>query len=221
MNKNKKKIIVIILSCFLFVFFMTLFINIYMVNSSKERIVDIDKVQDINDIDAIIILGCKTEDGMPSLMLSNRLEQGFDVYQKLHTKIIVTGDNTRDDYDEVNVMEKVLIEMGIPQEDIYKDYAGINTYNSIYRAKNVFNVKKIVIITQEYHMYRVLYLANKLDLEAYGVVASDIPQKFIMLKNKIREVFARDKNFFVGIFKPESKYNDVVINYSEVNYESM
>ena len=188
------------------VFFMTLFINIYMINSTKSQIIDIDNIDEISDIDAIIILGCKVEDNGPSLMLAKRLDRGYDVYNKLHTKIILTGDHGQNEYDEVNVMRDYLLDFDIPRKDIFLDHAGFNTYDSIYRAKYVFDAKKVVIVTQEYHMYRALYLANKLDLEAVGVVAEDIPQKSIMLKNNIREILSRDKNFFLGIFKPKSKY---------------
>ena len=204
---NKKKIIWLSLSIIIGIMIIfSLFANIYMINSTKNRIVSISDVKD-KSIDAIIILGCKIEDNeTPSLMLSKRLDMGIDVYNELKTKIILSGDNIKDDYNEVGVMKEYLLSSSIPEEDIYLDHAGINTYDSIYRAKNIFNAKKVVIITQKYHMYRALYLADKLDLEAYGVVANDIPQKFIMLKNEIREMLSRDKNFILGIFKPKSKY---------------
>lgn len=211
MDKKKKKILIIILSIFLFISLMTLFINIYMVNSTKDKIINIDSVSEISDIDAIIILGCKIEDkDTPSLMLARRLDKGIDVYNKLHTKIIVTG-NGDEDEDEITVMKNYLLTSDVNINDIYLDYEGYTTYDSIYRAKNIFNAKKVIIITQEYHIYRSLYLANKLDLEAYGVVANDIPQKFIMYKNLIREVLSRDKNFIKGIIKPESKYTSKII----------
>jgi len=208
---KKKKIIIVILSCFLVVFFMTLFINLYIVNSSKSQIIDIDSIDKINDIDAIIILGCKAEENGPSLMLAKRLDRGYDVYNKLHTKIILTGDHGHYEYDEVNTMRDYLLEFDIPRKDIFLDHAGFSTYDSIYRAKYVFDAKKVVIVTQEYHMYRALYLANQLDLEAVGVVAEDIPQKYVMFKNNIREILSRDKNFFLGIFKPKSKYLGEII----------
>ena len=213
MNK-RKKIVLIILGIFLFLSLMTLFINIYMVNSTKNQIIDINDVVEINDVDAIIILGCRVDGDSPSLMLAKRLDKGIDVYNKLHTKIIVSGNGNKDE-DEVSVMKEYLLTSNINPNDIYLDYEGFTTYDSIYRAKEIFNAKKIVIITQEYHMYRAIYLANKLDIEAVGVVANDIPQKFIMLKNIIREVLSRDKNFFKGIIKPESNYIGGIYQYVE------
>ena len=209
MNNKKKIIILIIVSLILFIFLMTLFINLYMISSTKKQIVDINNLE--SNYDAIIVLGCKVNGDEPSLMLQRRLDKGFDVYNKLHTKILLTGDHGKEEYDEVNVMRDYLIDFDIDSSDIFLDHAGFNTYDSIYRAKYVFMAKKVVIITQKYHMYRALYLANKLDLDAVGVVANDIPQKGIMFKNEIREILSRDKNYFKGLFKPKSKYLGEII----------
>ena len=216
MNK-KKRILIITLAILFFIFLLTLFINVYMVNGTKDKIIDLDSIGDVSDIDAIIILGCKVEDGIPSLMLRNRLEKGIDVYRKVHTKIIVSG-NHNDHYNEVDVMKDYLVNSSVLEEDIFEDHAGLSTYDSIYRAKNIFEAKKVIIVTQEYHLYRALYLANKLEIDAIGVAADDIPQKGIMLKNKIREVFSRDKNFFLGIIKPESTFmgDKIPLNHSGI-----
>ena len=206
MNKRKKKIIIISIVIILFVFFVTLFINLYMMISTKKQIVDIDKLDNFNNVDAIIVLGCKAEENGPSLMLKKRLDKGIEVYNKVNTKIILTGDHGTNEYDEVNTMRDYILDFDIPKEDIFLDHAGFNTYDSIYRAKYVFGANKVIIITQKYHIYRALYLANCLNIDAIGVIADDIPQKGIMLKNEIREILSRDKNFFLGLFKPRSKY---------------
>lgn len=211
MNKGKKKIIIISLIIILFVCLVTMFINIYMIISTKKQIVDINNIDNYNNVDAIIVLGCKAEENGPSLMLANRLNKGVEVYNKLNTKIILTGDHGTNEYDEVNTMRDYILTFDIPKEDIFLDHAGFNTYDSIYRAKYIFEAKKIIIVTQKYHMYRALYIANSLDIEAVGIVADDIPQKGIMLKNEIREILSRDKNFFLGIFKPKSKYLGEII----------
>lgn len=205
---NKKKILLILIIIVAIGAISTFIINIYMINSTKKQIVDINEVK---DVDAIIILGCRVDGDSPSLMLARRLDKGIDVYNKFKTKIILTGDHGTGEYDEVNVMRDYLLTSDIPSSDIFLDHAGFNTYDSIYRAKYIFEAKKVVIITQKYHMYRALYLANKLDLDAVGVVADDIPQKGIMLKNEIREILSRDKNFFKGLLKPKSKYLGDVI----------
>ena len=184
----------------------TALINIYMVNITKNQIIDITDVSGQNDIDAILILGCKAYSDVPSLMLENRLLKAYEVYNLLNTKLLLSGDHGKKKYDEVNVMRDYLLDIGLPSEDIFLDHAGFSTYDSIYRAKYVFGAKKVIIVTQEYHLYRALYFANKLGIDAFGVKAEDIPYRSIMFKNEIREILARDKGFLKGIFKPESKY---------------
>ena len=103
-------------------------------------------------------------------------------------------------------MTKYLASHGVDEDDIIKDFAGISTYDSIYRAKEVFGLNKLIIVTQKYHLYRALYIANSFDIDSVGIAADDIPQKLIMLKNKVREIFSRDKNYFKVMIKPESKY---------------
>ena len=97
------------------------------------------------------------------------------------------------------------IEKGVPSENIFMDHAGFSTYESIYRAKEIFKAKKVVIVTQKYHLYRALYIANQLGLEAYGV-GSD-PRKYVgATYRELREILARDKDFIKCIFKPEPTY---------------
>ena len=203
---KKKKIIIILLVIILFVMILTLFINIHMVSSTQNQIIEVNDLDNAIDIDAVVVLGCLAYEDGPSLMLKNRLDKGIEVYNKINTKIILTGDHGRNEYDEVNTMNNYVKESDIPEEDIFLDHAGFNTYDSIYRAKYIFEAKKIIIVTQKFHMYRALYIANNLGIEAKGILADDIPQKGIMLKNEIREIFSRDKNFFKVLFKPKSKY---------------
>lgn len=117
----------------------------------------------------------------------------------------MSGDHGRKEYDEVNIMKNYAIEKGIPSENIFMDHAGFSTYESIYRAKEIFEAKKVVIVTQEYHLYRALYIANQLGIEAYGVGAD--PRKYVgAAYREIREILARDKDFIKCVFKPEPTY---------------
>ena len=207
----KKRIFVTIFILIILGCISTLFINLYMINKEKKRIIDISEVSNLNDIDAIVILGCKAYSNGPSLMLSNRLLKGLEVYNILNSKILLSGDHGTKSYDEVNVMRDYMLNSNIKSEDIFLDHAGFNTYDSMYRLKYVFEAKKVIIVTQEYHMYRALYIADSLGIDAYGVVASDIPQKDIMLKNNIREILSRDWNFIKVVFQFKSKYLGEVI----------
>ena len=114
------------------------------------------------------------------------------------------------DYDEVNVMKKYLKENNIPSKDIFMDHAGLSSYDSIYRAKKIFKANKIIIVTQDYHLYRALYIAKQLDMEAYGVVANKREYRG-QFKREIREIMARVKDFIKCIIKPESTYLGEVI----------
>ncbi len=202
----KNKILKVFFLIFLIGIIYTLFVNIYMIQSTKNSIINIEELDNIQDVDAILILGCKVNGDSPSMMLANRLDKGIEVYHKLHTKILISGDHGETKYDEVGVMKDYLLSNDIDAKDIFLDHAGFNTYDSIYRAKYIFNSQRIIIITQEYHLSRALYIASHLGIDAKGIMASDVPYKVIMFKNEVREVLSRDKNFVKVIFKPKSKY---------------
>lgn len=139
-------------------------------------------------------------------MLEDRLLEGINLYKNnVSSKIIMSGDHGREDYDEVNLMKNYAIEKGIPSEDIFMDHAGFSTYETMYRAKEIFKTKKVVIVTQNYHMYRALYDAKNLGLDAYGV-CSDPRQYVGATYREIREILARDKDFVKCIFKPKPTY---------------
>ena len=193
-------IIIIIISIIL------LGINFYVRISSSKQIISESEYKDLKDIDCIIVLGASIWGDSPSPMLKDRLLEGIDLYNKnVSNKIIMSGDHGTKEYDEVNIMKKFAIDNGVSSEDIFMDHAGFSTYDSIYRAKEIFGAKKVVIVTQKYHLYRALYIAKKLGLEAYGV-ASD-PRKYAgSTMRELREILARDKDFFKCIFKPKSTY---------------
>ena len=181
-------------------------INLFVRLSTKKQIIKEDQYSNLSDVDCIIILGAGIWGDKPSPMLEDRLQEGIKLYQNnVSDKIIMSGDNGKKEYDEVNIMKNYVVERGIPSENIFMDHAGFSTYESIYRAKEIFQAKKIVIVTQKYHLYRALYIANRLGIEAYGV-GSD-PRQYVGATNReIREILARDKDFIKCIFKPKPIY---------------
>lgn len=199
-----KKIIKYIIIIMLLIIVMLLSINIYVRLSTKGRI--INDYSELNDIDCILILGAGVKNNRPSLMLEDRLQKGLELYNNnVSSKIIVSGDHGRKDYDEVNIMKEFLTQNNVSSSDIFMDHAGFSTYDSIYRAKEIFKTKKIVIVSQEYHLYRALYIADKLGLEAYGAKAE--PKEYYGDSfREIREVIARIKDFFKVIIKPKPRY---------------
>lgn len=179
-------------------------INFYVKISVNNKIVNIDKIND--KYDAILVLGAGLRNGKPSPVLKDRLDTAYEVYEiGASNKIIVSGDHGTKTYDEVNVMKDYLTNKGVPSEDIFMDHAGFSTYDSIYRAKEIFQTEKIIIVTQEFHLYRSLYIASKLNLEAKGVSAT-LRHYTGETTFELREVLARDKDFFKTIIKPKSKY---------------
>jgi vancomycin permeability regulator SanA len=120
-------------------------------------------------------------------------------------KLLMTGDHGREDYDEVDVMKSFAVEAGVPSEDVFMDHAGFSTYESMYRAKEIFQARKVIIITQEYHLYRAIYIAEQLGMEAYGV-AADYRAYYDQTKRDIREILARVKDFGTSLLKPKPTY---------------
>ena len=163
---------------------------------------------DVPQVDAIIVLGAYVfPDGTVSEMLRDRLDVGYHLYHlNKSPKILVSGDHGRKEYDEVNGMRRYLQSKGIPRENIFMDHAGFDTYDSLYRARDVFEVKKAVIVSQAYHLKRALYIARELGIEAYGV-PSDKYKYLGMKYYRTREIGARFKAFLqAGVLKPEPKY---------------
>ena len=157
--------------------------------------------------DCILILGAGVhEDGKPSLMLKDRLERGIELYKAgVSEKIIVSGDHGSVGYDEVNVMKDYLIAAGIPSENIFMDHAGFSTYESIYRARDIFCVKSMVIVTQKYHLYRALYIADCFELDAVGVPAAEI-RYYGQTYRDARELLARAKDWIYTVIRPLPTY---------------
>ena len=182
-------------------------INLYMQGTVKKRIVTPEQAAELDKVDCILVLGCGVrDDGSPSGMLNDRLLQGIALYNAgVSDRLLMSGDHGRVDYDEVNLMKQFAIDHGVPSEDIFMDHAGFSTYESMYRARDIFQAERIVVVTQEYHMYRALYNAGQMGMDAYGV-ASD-PRKYGGQKIRdAREMLARTKDFLYAIAKPKPTY---------------
>ena len=186
-------------------------INFYVKFSTKKQIIEKNDYAKLEDIDCIIVLGAGIWGDRPSPMLEDRLLQAIELYNNnVSAKIIMSGDHGREEYDEVNTMKNFAIEQGVASEDIFMDHAGFSSYESMYRAKEIFGAKRVVIVTQEYQLYRALHIANELGIEAYGV-NSDPRQYVGATYREIREILARNKDFVQCIFKPEPTYLGEVI----------
>jgi vancomycin permeability regulator SanA len=175
--------------------------------SVSDRILTQEQASELADVDCILVLGCLVHtDGDPSDMLEDRLKRGVALYDAgAAPKLLMSGDHGREGYDEVDAMKRYAVEAGIPSADVFMDHAGFSTYESVYRAKEIFCADKILIVTQEYHLYRALYIARAMGIEAYGVSA-DYRGYLNQEARDLREVLARVKDFAMCIFKPEPTY---------------
>lgn len=172
-----------------------------------------DHVYDGGEIDGnydvILVLGCGIKgNGEPSDMLADRLKTGIALYHDgAAPKILLSGDNQFYDYNEIAVMKRICLEGGVPEEAIVCDRYGLSTYDSMVRAADIYDVRSAVIVTQKYHLYRALYIAEKCGMEAMGVDADLRPYRLATYRN-LREVLARCKDFYMTQRQVAPTYTD-------------
>lgn len=207
MNKLKrilKRVLKVVLILLLLIVAAVSGINIYVRHAVKKKIISSDEAMKLSDVDCIVVLGASVSGDTPSLMLRDRLDEAILLYNLgLAPKIIMSGDHGGVYYDEVTTMKNYAINHGVPSEDIFKDHSGYSTYDTMYRAKEIFGAKKILVVSQQYHLTRCLYIAEELGLEAYGVAAEDIRYRG-QARRDVREVLAIVKDFGLSIAKPKA-----------------
>lgn len=185
-------------------------INLYIIQSASPYIyTNIDKLPASSD--AVLILWARVFPEKLSRVLQQRVDNGVAVYIAwLSRKILISGDHARQDYDEVNAIRKYILENyanKVKAEDIFMDHAGFDTYDSIYRAKNIFETKSLTIVTQKFHIHRAVYMARALGVDAHGIA---LDEEQFGLRNiifwNIRESIARSKSFFDVALDVGSQY---------------
>lgn len=159
------------------------------------------------DPDCIMVLGASVNaDGTPSAMLRDRLDVGIALYRAgAAPKLLLSGDNGQVEYNEVEVMLQYAKANGVPEEDVFLDHAGFSTYDSVYRAKAIFQVDSMIVVTQRYHLYRALYGCRAMDIEALGAAADQDKYMGRELR-ELREVLARTKDMVKWMIKPEPTF---------------
>ena len=186
--------------------------NAIVRGTQAKKIITVEEAAKLEKADCILALGCRVyASGSMSPMLRDRVQLALDVYNTgVSDKLLMSGDHGRTDYNEVQAMKDYLIENGVASSDVFMDHAGFSTYDSICRAKAVFNAQRIIIVTHRFHLYRALYIAERLGIEAYGVAAEDWYAG--NTRREVREILARDKDLVKCIFKPEPTYLGDVID---------
>lgn len=189
--KHLKRLIILGLA----VCFFIAGINVWMIHSTKSAIFTPEDAAQLTG-DCILVLGCGVRsDGKPSQMLQDRLDVAIAAYQMgLAPKLLMSGDHSRKHYDEVNAMKDYAISKGVPSEDIFMDHAGFSTYESMHRARNIFQCERVIIVTQNYHLYRAVHNAKAFEMEAVGI-SSDLRRYARQTYFDIREAAARVKDW--------------------------
>ena len=198
----KRLTAVALILAILFVFCITavLAVSFSVKGSVADRIITEDEAAKLENVDYILVLGAGLRsDGTPSDMLSDRLSVGISLFEKgVSGKLLMSGDNSGDSYNEVAAMQLFATEKGVDSDSIVLDGKGYSTYESIFNAVKEYGAKRIVIVTQEYHLYRALYIANSFGIDAYGVHADLRPYRAQAYRD-IREHFARFKDFILTV----------------------
>lgn len=193
-------------------------LNVYVIKGAEDGIIASDtgiggpaaaEVEALKRIDpeCILVLGASVRpDGTPSQMLEDRLETGVALYKSgVAPKLLLSGDDGQVHYNEVKAMKEYALNAGVPAEDIFLDHAGFSTYESIYRAAYIFQIERVVVVTQEYHLYRSLYGCERMGITALGV-SSNQDSYGGQETRELREILARDKDCIKWIFKPEPTF---------------
>lgn len=151
------------------------------------------RIQTVDSVDpqkVALVLGASLLRRQPGIALEDRLETALELYQKKKvSKLLLSGDNRSVDYNEPMAMKRYLLAKEVPEGDLILDFAGRRTYDSCYRAKEIFGLSSVIIVTQNYHLPRALYLCNRLGIDAYGISA-DKRKYESFLKWEARELFA-------------------------------
>lgn len=181
-------------------------VNVWVEARGASRICSPESVA---EADAVIVLGARVyPDGSVSPMLADRLDTALSLYRaRKAPRILVSGDHGTESYDEVNAMRRYLEGHGVPSEHIFMDHAGFTTYDTLYRARDVFGVRRAVVVTQRFHLSRSLFVANALGLDADGVVADRRAYTLgSLVRSNVREVGARVKAAVQTIATPRPRY---------------
>lgn len=171
-------------------------INLYIVHTGGKQIYTVEQMRG-SKADCILVLGAGLKpDGSPSDMLRDRLSFACDLWEEgVSDTVLVSGDRASESYDEVTAMKNYLLANGVPEEAILEDPKGYSTSESLQRAKDVFGYENVVVVTQRYHLYRALYIAQKTGIDAKGVNSDPFTYRGQVLRD-IREFAARIKDFF-------------------------
>ncbi|MFH8494721.1 vancomycin high temperature exclusion protein [Streptomyces coeruleorubidus] len=161
---------------------------------------------DVPRTDVAVVFGAGLWDGEPSPYLAHRLDAAAGLYREGRVEVVlVTGDNSREDYDEPDAMRVYLTRHGVPDGRIVSDYAGFDTWDSCVRAKKIFGVDEAVLISQGFHIRRAVALCQAAGVESYGVGVEAVHDA-TWYYGGAREILAAGKAALDAIFRPDPRF---------------
>jgi SanA protein len=192
-----------------FIFIIILSIPFYVKFSVRNK--NFVKISNIGAREFAIVLGAGIKvNGTPGSYLKQRLDDAVILFRNGKIKkILLSGDNSKNDYDELSVMNNYLLQMGVPQNSIFADYAGFDTYSTMERAKKIFDIKEAVILTQGYHLPRSVYIANYKGIDAIGFTTHSSYGK---RRYFVREWLATIKSFLDCMFNRKAEFYGIKVN---------
>ncbi len=205
-KKNLKRLFYSILLFFIASILFTVFAN-YKIEKVSDQYVFSD-VNKLPKTKVGVVLGTAPNlvGGYQNYYFTYRINAATELYKAGKvTHFILSGDHGRKDYNEPEAMKLALVKNGVPENVIYLDYAGFRTLDSMIRAKEIFGQSEFIVVSQEFHNQRAVYIARQNDIKAYGYNAKDV-NKHAGLKTNIREYFARTKVFIDSFFGIEPKF---------------
>lgn len=200
-----KKAGIFIFSAIFFSLLVFIFSNYRVLSISRKYIYQ--NIDEVPSAQAALVLGAGVKSsGQLSGVLRDRADTAIELYQnKKVAKILATGDNSTIHYNETRAMENYFLDHGIPSKDLFLDYAGFDTYDSMYRARDVFQAESLIVVTQNFHLNRAVYFGRSFGMPVVGMAADRHGYRGITWL-RIRESLARVKGFFNVLFHSKPKF---------------
>ncbi|MEI7603570.1 MAG: ElyC/SanA/YdcF family protein [bacterium] len=209
---HKKKILLACLAITLLIFFIITILNVYYDAKYKDLVKNISDIESVDSRYTALVLGAGiSSDGGPSKMLQDRLDTGYNLLKMGKvSKLILSGDNRQENYNEPEVMKNYLLKRGIPEYKLVADYAGRRTYDSCYRAKVIFGQSRLFVVTQDFHINRAVFLCKSMGIDTIGIRA-DMESYPGVWTNIVRDFVGMFGAFIdAKIFKPEPVLGDPI-----------
>ena len=221
LKKKVKRVVYALLSVVILIVGIVVYANWKIPHDAEDFV--FDDVEKVPAQQVALILGTSPVIGSrPNLYFVYRIRAAKELYEAGKVNIfVVSGDNSRKEYNEPQAMKKALMAEGIPEEKIYLDYAGFRTLDSVVRMNKIFGQESFVVVSQQFHNERAVFLAQHYGLAVYGYNAKDLDLNKFSVKTKVREKLARVKVFVdISIGKsPKFLGEPVIIDYTDMNLQ--